>query len=74
MFYKINVPKKFAKFTENYLCWSLFLIKLQSWDLQLYYKENPEHLKATASQFRQELKTNVKKDAIIPTKSLCFHP
>ena len=55
----------FPKFSENYLCWSLFLIKLQSWDLQLYYEETPEHLQATASQFTQELKTNVKKDAII---------
>ena len=63
----------FPKFSENYLCWSLFLIKLQSWDLQLYYEETPEHLQATASQFTQELKTNVKKDAIISTKSLCFH-
>ena len=29
MFFEIGVPKKFAIFTGKYLCWSLFLIKLQ---------------------------------------------
>ena len=29
IFYKIGVPKNFAKFTEKRLCWSHFLTKLQ---------------------------------------------
>ena len=36
MFFKKGVLKNFANITEKHLCWSLFLIKLQSWDLQLY--------------------------------------
>ena len=31
MFLKIGVLKNFAIFTGKYLCWSLFLIKLQAW-------------------------------------------
>ena len=34
----------FANFTGNHLCWSLFLIKLQTWDLQLYLKETPTNV------------------------------
>ena len=30
MFFKIDVLKNFAIFTGKYLCWSLFLIKLQT--------------------------------------------
>ena len=30
MFFKIDVLKNFAIFTEKHLCWSLFLIKLQA--------------------------------------------
>ena len=29
MFYETGVPKNFAKFTGNHLCWSHFLINLQ---------------------------------------------
>ena len=35
-FYEKGVLKNFAKFTGKYLCQSLFLIKLQTWGLQLY--------------------------------------
>ena len=31
MFFKIGVLKKFAHFTRKHLCWSLFLITLQTW-------------------------------------------
>ena len=31
MFFKIGVLKKSAHFTRKHLCWSLFLIKLQTW-------------------------------------------
>ena len=31
MFFKIGILKNFAIFTVKYLCWSLFLIKLESW-------------------------------------------
>ena len=30
IFFEIGVPKKFAIFTGKYLCWSLFLTKLQA--------------------------------------------
>ena len=30
MFFKISVLKNFENFTGNHICWSLFLIKLQS--------------------------------------------
>ena len=33
--------KKFANFTEKYLCWSLFIIKLQAFSLQVFQKETP---------------------------------
>ena len=36
--------KNFTKITGNYLCWSLFLIKLQASGLQLYWKETPAQL------------------------------
>ena len=35
------VFKNFAIFTGKHLCWSLFLIKLQTSGLQLYQKEIP---------------------------------
>ena len=31
MFFKVDVLKIFGTFTRKYLCWSLFLIKLQAW-------------------------------------------
>ena len=34
MFFEITVLKKFAIFTGKHLCWSLFLIKQQSWRLK----------------------------------------
>ena len=36
---KKPVFKNFAMFTEKHLCWSLFLIKWQARDLQIYQKE-----------------------------------
>ena len=36
VFYKKRVFKNFAKFTGKHLCQSLFLMKLQARDLQLY--------------------------------------
>ena len=35
--------KIFAKFTAKHLCESLFLIKLEAWGLQLYFKNTPAH-------------------------------
>ena len=37
LFCKKSVLKCFVKFTEKHLCQVSFLIKLQVWDLQLYY-------------------------------------
>ena len=31
MFFKICVLKNFTNFTEKHLCWSLILVKLQTW-------------------------------------------
>ena len=31
IFFKIGVIKNFSNFTGKYLCWSIFLIKLQTW-------------------------------------------
>ena len=36
---KQGALKNFANFTGNNLCWSLFLIKLHSWLLQLYHRK-----------------------------------
>ena len=44
VFCKKGVPTNFANFTWKYLCWSLFLIKLQVSGLQLYLKETPIHV------------------------------
>ena len=38
---QIGILKNFAIITGKHLCWNLFLIKLQSWRLQLYQKETP---------------------------------
>ena len=38
MFYKIGALKDFANFTGKHLCWSVFLITLQTWGLQLFKK------------------------------------
>ena len=38
MFYKKGDLRNLTKFTGKHLCQSLFLIKLQAWGLQLYYK------------------------------------
>ena len=40
-FMKKPVFKNFAMFTGKHLCWSLFLIKWQARDLQIYQKETP---------------------------------
>ena len=41
VFYEKGVFKNFPNFTGKHPCWSLFLIKLQALDLQLYLKETP---------------------------------
>ena len=38
--FKQVVLKKFAIFTENLLCWSLFLVKFQPSSLQLYWNKD----------------------------------
>ena len=38
-----RVVKIFAKFTEQHLCWSLFLIKLQPSGLELFLKKKLQH-------------------------------
>ena len=40
MFCKIGVLKIFAIFTGKYLCWSLFLTKLQAWRPAILLKRN----------------------------------
>ena len=40
MFFKIDVLKNFGNFTGKQLCWSLFLIKLQSWRPETLLKRN----------------------------------
>ena len=40
-FCKKGVFRNFSKFTGKPLCWSVFLINLQAWGLQLYYKKIP---------------------------------
>ena len=38
---KKRVLKNFANFIEKHLCWSLFLIKLQAFSLNFFWKETP---------------------------------
>ena len=40
MFFKIDVLKNFGNFTGKQLCWSLFLIKLQSWRPETLFKRD----------------------------------
>ena len=40
IFCKLGVPKNFAKFTEKYLCWSLFLKGLMTWN---FIKKRIQH-------------------------------
>ena len=39
--HKIGVFEQFTKFTAKYLCWSLFLIKLQFWGPATLLKKTP---------------------------------
>ena len=39
--HKIGVFEQFTKFAANYLCWSLFLIKLQFWGPATLLKKTP---------------------------------
>ena len=41
VFCKKSVLGNPSIFTEKHMCWSVFLIKLQAWGLQLYQKETP---------------------------------
>ena len=43
MFFKIGVIINFLIFTRKYLCWSLFLIKLQDWSPATLLKKRPQH-------------------------------
>ena len=42
-FFKIGVIINFLIFTRKYLCWSLFLIKLQDWLPATLLKKRPQH-------------------------------
>ena len=41
VFCKKSVLKNFANFTGKHLCWSIFIIKLQAFNLQVFKKETP---------------------------------
>ena len=41
MFFKTGVLKNFANFTGKHLCWSLFLIKLQVFQVCSFIKKSP---------------------------------
>ena len=41
IFCKLGVPKNFPKFTEKYLCWSLFLKGLMTWN---FIKKRIQHM------------------------------
>ena len=41
MVFEIGSLKNFAIFTRKYLCWDLFLIKLQAFRLAIFWKETP---------------------------------
>ena len=40
MFFKIDVLKNFSIFARKHLCWSLFLTKLQTWDMYIVLLRN----------------------------------
>ena len=40
MFFKIGVLKIFAIFTAKHMCWSLFLMKLQTWRAAIVWKRD----------------------------------
>ena len=40
IFFKIDVLKNLANFTGKYLCWILFLIKLQAWRTKTFLKRD----------------------------------
>ena len=50
MLYEIRVLKNCEKFIGKHLCWSLFLITLQTSNLQLYYKETHLNLDSRYSK------------------------
>ena len=50
-----NFSKLFLIFTEKHLCWSLFFMKLQTSDLQLYKKENPTQVFSCCEIFAKHL-------------------
>ena len=41
LFYKISVPKNFAKLTRKHLCWISFLVNLQAFSLHFIQQETP---------------------------------
>ena len=55
-FFKRDVLEDFAKFTGNPLNWSLFLIKLQSSILQLYFKKRLQQHRRIPISFQEHLR------------------
>ena len=57
VFCKKNVLNNFPNFTGQHLCWSLFIIALQTWAMKLFYKETPTQrtYAMAASTFLKEL-------------------
>ena len=49
VFCEKGVLKIFSNFTGKHLCWSLFLIKLPAFSLQVFYTYFQKHLQTTAS-------------------------
>ena len=54
---KKGVFKNFTNLTGKHLSWSLFFIKLQGLDLQLYQKESPPHV--SSLKFAKVLRTPI---------------
>ena len=50
-FCKRCVPENFTNFTAKYLCWSLFLINLQTRRPEAFLKETPKFLRAPVSKY-----------------------
>ena len=54
--HKIDVFQQFTKFTAKYLCWSLFLIKLQFWGPATLLKKTP--IQVLSCEIRKLFKNN----------------
>ena len=67
----IGVLKNFAKFIGNHLCWTHFLIKLQTVGLQFYSKVTPAQV--FSCEFWEILKKNFSKEHLWTT-AFCLCP